>query len=170
MTDKELLGQLKHAPDDVLAVLIERYAPLAAAIAGRILPGRQSDIEEIAADTLIKLWQSGGSLTAETLRGFVITTARNLAIDRWRQLRRQAEVPLFDGDAEDSAFLEQDMLGRVLADYIRTLSPPDGEIFLRHYLLLETASEIGTRYGLTESAVRARLHRIRKVLQKEVPL
>lgn len=78
-------------------------------------------------------------------------------------------MPLFDGDGEDTAFLEQEVLGGVLADYIRTLSPPDGEIFLRHYLLLETAAEIGQRYGLTEAAVRSRLHRIRKLLQEEVP-
>lgn len=170
MTDRELLALLSRDPEKALTDLTARYAPLAAAIAGRVLPGRRADIEEVAADTLIKLWQAGGTLSAETLRGFVITTARNLAIDRWRQLLRRAEVPLFDGDAEDSAFLEQEVLGGVLADYIRTLSPPDGEIFLRHYLLLETAAEIGARYGLTEAAVRARLHRIRKLLRKEVPL
>lgn len=170
MTDRELLAQLRHAPDAALTELTGRYGPLAAAIAGRILPGRQEDIEEIAADTLIKLWQSRDSLDPESLRGFVITTARNLSIDRWRALRRRAEVPLFDNDVEDSAFLEQEVLGSVLAEYIRALSPPDGEIFLRHYLLLETAAEIGARYGLTESAVRARLHRVRKLLQKEVPL
>lgn len=170
MTDQELLTQLYHTPDAALTELTARYAPLAAAIAGRVLPGRQEDIEEIAADTLIKIWQAGDSLAAETLRGFVITTARNLAIDRWRVLRRRAEVPLFDNDAEDSAFLEQHVLGSLLAEYIRALSPPDGEIFLRHYLLLETAAEIGARYALTESAVRARLHRVRKLLQKEVSL
>lgn len=79
-------------------------------------------------------------------------------------------MPLFDNDVEDSDFLEREVLGSVLAEQIRTLSPPDGEIFLRHYLLLETAAEIGARYGLTESAVRSRLHRARKLLQKEVPL
>ena len=169
MTDRELLAHLKKDPDSSLAELSARYAPLAAAIAGRLLPGRQADVEEVAADTLIRLWQTGDALDPDTLRGFVITTARNLAIDRWRVLRRRAEVPLFDKDGEDSAFLEQEVLGGVLADYIRTLSPPDGEIFLRHYLLLETAAEIGARYGLTESAVRARLHRVRRRLQEEVP-
>ena len=170
MTDRELLSRLSSAPEETLAALSARYTPLAAAIAGRLLPGRQADIEEIAADTLIAIWKNGDALNPDTLRGFVITTSRNLAIDRWRYLRRRAEVPLFDGDAEDSVFLEQEVLGSVLADYIRALSPPDGEIFLRHYLLLETAAEIGMRYELTESAVRARLHRIRKLLQKEVPL
>lgn len=170
MTDRELLSRLFSAPEEALAALSARYSPLAAAIAGRLLPSHQADIEEVAADTLIAIWKNGDTLDPDTLRGFVITTSRNLAIDRWRYLRRRAEVPLFDGDAEDSVFLEQEVLGSVLADYIRALSPPDGEIFLRHYLLLETAAEIGMRYELTESAVRARLHRIRKLLQKEVPL
>lgn len=169
MTDHELLNQIKEDPDSAMSALTQRYASLASTIAGRILPGRHTDIEEVAADTLIALWRSHETIHPDTLRGFIITTSRNLAIDRWRQLRRRAEVSLFDNDADDSAFLEQEVLGNVLADQIRGLCPPDGEIFLRHYLLLETAAEIAPRYGLTESAVRSRLHRIRKVLQKEVP-
>ncbi len=170
MTDRDLLNQLHNCPNDAVAALSERYAPLAASIARRILPNREQDVEEIAADVLIKLWRAGDSLRAETLRGFVITTARNLAVDRWRLLRRRMEVPLFDSDEGDSAFLEREVLGNVLAEQIKALSPPDGEIFLRHYLLLETAAEIGARFGLTESAVKSRLHRMRKVLREEVPL
>ena len=169
MTDRELLSILSSAPEESLVALSARYSSLAAAMAGRLLPGRQADIEEITADTLIAVWKNGDTLNPDTLRGFVITTARNLAIDRWRQLRRRDEVPLFDQDGADSDFLEREVLSSALADYIRALSPPDGEMFLRHYLLLETTAEIGERYGLTESAVRSRLHRVRKTLQKEVP-
>ena len=170
MTDRELIAKLKTEPNAALQTLTERYAPLASAIASRLLPGRSADIEEVAADTIIAIWKNGHQIDPDTLRGFVITTARNLSIDRWRALRRREEVPLFDHDGADSDFLERTVLAGSLADYIRTLSPPDGEIFLRHYLLLETAAEIAVRYGLTESAVRSRLHRIRKLLQKEVPL
>ena len=92
MTDRELLALLSRDPEKALTDLTARYAPLAAAIAGRVLPGRRADIEEVAADTLIKLWQAGDTLAAETLRGFVITTARNLAIDRWRQQIGRAHV------------------------------------------------------------------------------
>ena len=60
------------------------------------------------------------------------------------------------------------MLTKILAEQIKAMSPPDGEIFLRHHLLLETAAEIAQRFGLTESAVRSRLHRMRKQLRKEV--
>ena len=170
MTDRELLQKLHTDPNAALRALTERYAPLASAIASRLLPGRSADIDEVAADVIITLWKKREELSADTLRGFVITTARNLSIDRWRVLRRREEGPLFDQDGADSDFLERTVLAGALAEYIRTLSPPDGEIFLRHYLLLETAGEIALRYGLPESAVRARLHRIRKLLQKEVPL
>lgn len=170
MTDRELIAKLKTQSNTALVELTERYAPLASAIAARLLPGRGADVEEVAADTIIAIWKNGDKIDPETLRGFVITTARNLAIDRWRVLRRREEVPLFDHDGADSDFLERTVLAGALAEYIRTLSPPDGEIFLRHYLLLETAAEIALRYGLTEAAVRGRLHRMRKFLQKEVPL
>ena len=163
------MQKLHTDPNAALEALTARYAPLASAIAARLLPGRGADIEEVAADVIITLWKKRRELEAETLRGFVITTARNLAVDRWRVLRRREEVPLFDQDGADSDFLERTVLAGALAEYIRTLSPPDGEIFLRHYLLLETAAEIAPRYGLTESAVRSRLHRIRLLLQKEVP-
>ena len=169
MTDRELIALLPRDPDTALSALTARYSPLAAAIASRLLAPRSADIEEVAADTIIAIWRTGDTLEPETLRGFVITTARNLAIDRWRVLRRREDVPLFDHDGADSDFLERTVLTSALADYIKTLSPPDGEIFLRHYLLLETAAEIGARFDLTEPAVRARLHRMRKILQKEVP-
>ena len=138
-------------------------------MAARVLPNRRQDVEEIAADVLIRIWQKRKDMDPDTLRGFVATTARNLAIDRWRDLRRRNEVPLFDHDAEASEFLESQVLTRVLAEQIKALSPPDGEIFLRHHLVLETAAEIAERFGMTEAAVRSRLHRIRKRLRKEVP-
>ena len=169
MTDEHLLLMLETKPDHALQKLSERYSPLAMAVAGRVLPGRQLDLEEIAADVLIRIWQKRSELAPQTLRGFVITTARNLAIDRYRVLRRRNEVPLFDHDQEAAEFLETTVLTQVLAEQIRAMSPPDGEIFLRHHLLLETAAEIALRFGLTESAVRARLHRMRKQLRKEVP-
>lgn len=59
-------------------------------------------------------------------------------------------------------------MGEELQKQILAVLPPDGEIFLRHYVLLESAKEIGAGFGLTESAVRARLHRTRNILRQEV--
>lgn len=168
MTDQALLDTLRARPEEGMEALCAAYASLAAAVARRVLPDRPEDVEEAAADALLALWNRRGSLRPETLRGFLITAARNAAIDRWRVLRRRSEVPLFDHDREDSDYLESEVFGRDLQERILRLSPPDGEIFLRHYLLLESAGALAARFGLTEGAVRARLHRARDTLKKEV--
>ena len=168
MNDARLLQMLREGKEEGPRALCAQYAPLAAAIARRVLSTRPEDVEEVAADTVLTVWQKRDALRADTLRGFVITTARNLAIDRWRQLWRRQEVPLFGCDQEDTAFLEAGLLGEELQKQILAVLPPDGEIFLRHYVLLESAKEIGAGFGLTESAVRARLHRTRNILRQEV--
>ena len=108
----------------------------------------------------------------ETLRGFLIVTARNLALDRWRQLARRRELPLFEGDrVQEIAFweaLEADDAAQQLTETLLALPPPEGELFLRYYLLLETAAEIGARYKLSEGAVRARLRRTREKLARQM--
>ena len=102
MTDRELLELLERDGEAGAAALQARYAALAASIARRVLPDRPEDVEEVAADTLIAVWQKRARLRPDTLRGFVITASRNLAVDRWRQLGRRQEVPLLEGDGEDA--------------------------------------------------------------------
>ena len=168
MTDRELLERLGQNGEEGAQCMCAQYAPLAASIARRVLPDRPQDVEEVAADTMIALWQRRADLRAETLRGLVITTARNLAVERWRSLRRRQEVSLCDDDREDTAYLDSLVLGEELQKQILAVSPPDGELFLRHYLLLESAKELAERFCMSESAVRARLHRTRIKLQQEV--
>ena len=79
-----------------------------------------------------------------------------------------AQVPLLEGDGEDAACLDELLIGEELQKQILAVSPPDGEIFLRHYLLLESAGEIAARFSMTESAVRSRLYRTRMRLREEV--
>lgn len=168
MDDHALIDLLRNDGDAGAQALCSAYAPLAAAIARRVLTDQAEDVEEVAADTIFTVWRKRTSLRPDTLRGFVIATARNLAIDRWRVLRRRNEGPLFDWDGEDTAYLEEFVLGEELQRRVLAVSPPDGELFLRHYVLLEGAKELAERFGITESAVRSRLHRTRKKLRQEV--
>ena len=98
----------------------------------------------------------------------MIAAAQHLAVDRWRQLRRRNEVPLLEGDQDETVDMEAGLLNEELQKQILAVSPPDGEIFLRHHLLRESAQEIARRFDMTESAVRSRLHRTRMLLKREV--
>ena len=170
--EKEIIRLLREEPGRGIELLAEQYGGLILTVVRRVLPGRPQDAEEVAADVLVRVWRSAGGLREETLRGFLIVTARNLALDRWRQLARRRELPLLEGDrVQEIAFweaLEADDAAQQLTETLLALPPPEGELFLRYYLLLETAAEIGARYKLSEGAVRARLRRTREKLARQM--
>ena len=172
MKEQQLIRLLQQDPGRGLDALSAQYGGLILSVVRRVLPARPQDAEEVAADVLVKAWQSADRLREDTLRGFLIVTARNLAIDRWRLLSRRREVALLEGDrAEAVEFwqtLESGMVAQELTDRILALPPPEGELFLRYYLLMETAGQIAERYGLSEGAVRARLRRTREKLAAEL--
>lgn len=168
MEDTGLIRLLQRDPGQGLDALAKQYGGLIFTVVRRVLPESPQDAEEVAADVLVRAWRSAGSLRADTLRGFLIVTARNLAVDRRRRLVRRKELPLLENDrVQETAFwdeLESDEAAQELIGRLMAMPPPEGELFLRYHLLMETAAEIGTRYGLSEGAVRARLRRTREKL------
>lgn len=157
-----------------LNLLLAEYGGIVRTICRGILPGRTEDAEEAEADTFVKLWHSR-SLPKDTahLRSYVIRTARSCAIDKYRSIQKRGEsFPLDERD--DAAFcveLESSLESRELIDLIRTLPPPDGELFLRRYLYCEPCALLSEHFQMPEGTVRTRLHRakdkLKKLLRKE---
>lgn len=125
------------------------------------------------ADAFVALWQHAAQLAAEgaPLRAWLAVTARNKAINRYDRLRRSRTVPLDDGLDEvlgelaafDRAATDaEDLVGALVA----AMAPPDRDIFLRRYYLLQPVKEIAAALGMTENAVNVRLHRGRERLRR----
>ena len=175
MKDRELTRLLQTDPDAGLRAALRGYGPLIKAVLLRILPRDARDVEECMADTLVALWQNATRLEQQgtPLRPWLIVTARNRGIDRYRTLRRYAalsldaelgrtlgELAAFDQTAGDAA----DLVGALVA----AMDPPDREIFLRKYYLLQTSKEIAAALGMGESAVNTRLSRGRERLRRQL--
>lgn len=83
--DPDLAGALAAGNEDALAELYDRYRGLAYATALRILrdPGRAEDVVQ---DAFLKVWTNAKHFVASrgSLRTWLVTTARNCAIDRLR--------------------------------------------------------------------------------------
>ena len=103
-------------------------------------------------------------------------TARNTGIDRYRALRRQGELSLDDGLGETLGELAEferpgSEAGNLAAELVAAMDPPDREIFLRKYYLLQPVKEIAAALGLSVSAVNTRLSRgrdrLRRALQEK---
>lgn len=152
-----------------LTRLIADYGGMVRTICGGILPGRAEDAEEAEADTFFRLWRSKKLPEEEAhLRSYIIRTARSCAIDRYRSLVRNGIMFSLD-EREEAAFtveLESHLEDQELIDLIRTLPPPDGELFLRRYLYCEPSALLAEHFQMPETTVRTRLFRAKSKLQK----
>ena len=149
MKDRELTRLLQAHPEEGLEAAMLEYAPLVKGILCRILPQNPCDREECMADVFVALWQNAAKLeaTCTPLRPWLAVAARNRGIDGYNALRRRETVALDDGLAEtlgelaefDRATTEAaDLVGALVA----AMSPPDRDIFLRKYYLLQSGKEI----------------------------
>ena len=100
------------------------------------------DIEELASDVFVALWQAGRTLQTEHLRGWLGRVARNQAV----------------------SFLRKQLLRRALAG----LSEEDRELFLRRYYYNQTAEQIAQEKHMNANTVRSRLARGRQALKAEL--
>ena len=95
------------------------YKPLVVWAAGILNHVMQA--EDVVQDFFIRLWerQEGRALQAETLRSFLYTSVRNLALDRLEKkdpLRHAADVSQCEWTWEEYDTREEEMLARVRAE------------------------------------------------------
>lgn len=167
MKDRELTRLLQAHPEEGLEAAMLEYAPLVKGILCRILPQNPCDREECMADVFVALWRNAAKLeaTCTPLRPWLAVAARNRGIDCYNALRRRETVTLgelaeFDRAATEAA----DLVGALVA----AMTPPDRDIFLRKYYLLQSGKEIAAALGMSVENVNTRLSRGRDRLRREL--
>lgn len=173
MNDSEILKLLAARDERGLSLLMDRYANYVSAIlcnmAGGILT--EEDIEELAADVFLSIWNSRKRLDPERpLKPYLAKATRNAAISRLRKLKHAA-VP-FDDDLiviskegnPDELAIKKDQTD-IINQSVRSFGEPDREIFIRFYFMGERIEAIGNRLGIQPATIKTRLHRCRKRLK-----
>ncbi|MEA4898389.1 MAG: sigma-70 family RNA polymerase sigma factor [Christensenellaceae bacterium] len=155
--------------------LIARYGGYVYAIVSRVAGNRatREDVEECAADALLALLTARDRYDSEKgdLKPYVAAIARNKAVKLRERLSRSAPFLPLDEDIleldvpDPPAQYEQAELEALLGEAVRSLGPPDPEIFERQYYWGEALSDIARALGLTERAVEGRLYRGRRQLK-----
>ncbi len=134
----------------------------------------REDAQECVSDTYLRAWRAIPPTRPGKLYSYLARICRNLSLNRLEKAsaaKRRAEVvsltqeleqciPAVHRDAEPDA----KELGRILNDFLQTLSPENRMVFVRRYWFVETTAEIAQRYGIREGTLTTRLHRIRKKL------
>lgn len=160
-------------PETGLRWAMRDYAALVRGILRRILPGREHDVEECMADVFVALWRNAKKIHEGQIpvRAWLIVTARNMGINRYRALSRREEVPLTEEMVHTLADLPPETGGEatdLVAALVAAMDPPDREIFLRKYYLMQSSREIASALDLSVANVNTRLCRGRDRLRTQL--
>jgi len=170
--DSQIIELMQSNPSEGLYEAINKYNGLLVAVVSRILRGMQQDVEECVSDAFLNVWKSRDRLDPETstLKGFLLCTARNVAINRYKQLKRHDTAPLDEtqelvsaDDVELEVMQAEDV--QVLMQLINELHEPDREIMLRKHFLFEPVKDIAERLAMDPIQVKNRLYQAKKRLK-----
>ena len=128
------------------------------------LCGNRADAEDIAAETFARVWTSRDRLRLPTVKGYLFAIARNLNRMGWRsQKRRRADSTRRCPTGGPGPELEadgRDQLARVLAA-LQEMPETDRAAVLMRAQDGMSHAEIARALGLTEVAVKVKVHRAR---------
>lgn len=173
--DRQLILLLANDPSAGMYAAIQQYGGLVQMIIARILRGCPQDVEECVADTFVKAWKTIHRLDAgdSSLKGYLICIARNTAISRYHQLKKQnaGSIVLLEelSSGEDvlhTVINEEETW--ILQQLILAMDQPDREIFIRKYFLFASVKEIAAEMGMDDIQVKNRLYRGRQRLRAEL--
>ncbi len=138
------------------------------------------DSEECLNDTYIGAWNSIPPARPTLLQAFLATIMRRTAIDCYKARKRQkrvaseltvslSEIEDFIAD-DDDTYSETDAneLGRVISDFVRSLSYRRMYIFMSRYYIARPIKEIATLLGCSESTVHKEIASIKRDLKKKL--
>lgn len=172
MTEEKLLEGLRNQEPEALEALILQYNRYVAAVIAAILGTscRREDVEELASDVFIAVWNHAEALHLGKVKAYLGVTARNAAKSF---LRRQKRLPMDDdeifapvsGTTPEHALLKKEQ-AKLVQEAVDSMGQPDREIFLQYYYYLQTSAQIGKALGMSAGAVRARLMRGRETLKR----
>lgn len=149
-----------------------KYGRLCAKIAGGILH-RPEDAEEAVSSSYAKLWNAIPPKRPESLCGYLCRIVRNTALNAYDSMRRRSCEELYgeladvipDTETADDRFDSSEIAG-YLNEFLRNCKPKNRDIFTGRYYFNLSVRDIARRMGMTETAVKTRLSRIRADLRE----
>ena len=172
--DQQLVALFESRDEHAITEAGKAYGGFCYSIAYRILQNAQ-DAEECVNDALLRLWNAIPPAKPDSLRAFVITLTRRLALDQYDMTRAakrgsgEAEVPLetLSLTAADDPVqaAEQNMLREALGRFFSGLPKDTRLMFVERYWYMMPVREIAEVHGVGQSRVKMSLARTRKKLE-----
>lgn len=179
MSDEEIVELYRQRDERAIRETDAKYKNFLLSIARNIVRD-PSDSEECLNDAYVGVWNAIPPARPISLKAFLATVMRRTAIDRYKASRRQkrmaseltvslSEVEDFiaDGNGVDSE-AEARELGRILSDFVRSLSSRRMYVFMSRYYVARPIGEIARLLRCSESTVHKEIAVIKRDLKKKL--
>lgn len=175
MEDREIMELFRLRSEAALSETEKKYGRYCLYIAERIL-GSAADAEEIVNDAYLKAWNTIPPQDPESLKSYLGTLCRQLALDRYERdhaakrggqtalVLEELEEVLPDGNGDDPG--ESAALTAAMDAFLASLPDRTRKVFLRRYWYAAPIAEIAAEYGMRESGVTVLLLRTRTKLKQ----
>lgn len=160
--DDELIARWQSGDERAAAAIVERHAPGLARFAASL--GEWEHVEELVQDTFVRAFESFSTFRRESsLRTWLFTILRRIALDRRRSERRRREVSEVTPDQVATTFGALDSLvaeetQRSVEAAVRRLTRMQREVFNLRVSEGMSYREIADVLGSTEGAARVHYH------------
>lgn len=179
ISDEEIIELYWKRDSRAIEKTEQKYKGYLFSIAYNVLHD-ELDCEECLNDTYIGAWNAISPSRPNALKAFLTTIMRRIAIKRYHSKLRRKVIPsemtsslseledfISDGGGID-AELDAERLGRVISDFVRTLSKPRQFIFMSRYYAADPIDTIARDLGRSRSTVNKELAAIRRALKEKL--
>lgn len=131
------------------------------------------DIEEIISDVFLALWKNHKKLRKNTdIKPYLIGIAKNIIKNKYRSTKLNYSISDYEEQLisnDDLEILaEEKEQNKIIIDTLKSMKEDEYKIFMMFYYKSKKIKEIATELNISESNVKVKLHRIRKIVKENL--
>lgn len=154
--------------DELIRALYADHAHPLLAFTQRLMNGDRAAAEDIVQETLLRAWRHADELSGETVRPWLFTTARHLAVDAYRARgARPAETgaDVSEQQADPADRFDAALTSAIVMDALSTLTPAHRAVLVDYFYRGRTAAEIAAERGVPAGTARSRVYYAMRALR-----
>ena len=179
MDDEKIVALYWERDEKAIEETDFKYKKYLFSIAYNVLHDRL-DCEECVNDTYHGAWNAIPPSKPNVLKAFLTTITRRIAIKRYHHNLKHSAIPsemtvslseledFVAGDEDVDADFDAERLGRVISDFVRSLSERRQFIFMSRYYVADPIDTIASDLSLSRSMVNKELAAIRSALKEKL--
>ncbi len=138
------------------------------------------DCEECVNDTYLGVWNAIPPTRPKVFKAFITTIVRRISLKRYYSNMKKRAIPsemtvslseledFISSDDDVSAEFDSERLGKVISNFVRSLSDRNQYIFMSRYYMSESVVTIAKELELSRSTINKELAAIRSALKEKL--